>query len=50
MHHHSRNRERTLNLSILILSGSGKVPRVELHVLWCHSVNFFKFHSCERTP
>eukprot|EP00796_Vickermania_ingenoplastis_P012781 gene12780-gene10329 len=29
MHHHSRNRERTLNLSILILSGSGKVPRVE---------------------
>lgn len=29
MHHHWENRERTINLSILTLSGSGKVPRVE---------------------
>jgi hypothetical protein len=29
MHHHPPNQERALNLSILLVSGPGEVPRVE---------------------
>jgi hypothetical protein len=29
MHHHPKDQERALNLSILILSGPGEFPRVE---------------------
>ncbi|PKX88177.1 hypothetical protein P168DRAFT_245435 [Aspergillus campestris IBT 28561] len=50
MHHHPKDQERALNLSILILSGPGEFPRVELHALWCPSVNFFKFQPCDHTP
>ncbi|PWY62697.1 hypothetical protein BO70DRAFT_261451, partial [Aspergillus heteromorphus CBS 117.55] len=50
MHHHPKDQERALNLSILILSGPGEFPRVELHAWWCPSVNFFKFQPCDHTP
>ncbi|PKX99776.1 hypothetical protein P168DRAFT_245288 [Aspergillus campestris IBT 28561] len=49
MHHHPKDQERALNLSILILSGPVKLSR-RLHALWCPSVNFFKFQPCDHTP
>eukprot|EP00661_Eupelagonemidae_sp_cell13_P023297 gene23297-gene442 len=47
MHHHTMDRERALNLSILTLSV--KLSRI-LHALWRHPVNSFKFQPCECTP
>ncbi|KAF1343566.1 hypothetical protein EJ07DRAFT_148373 [Lizonia empirigonia] len=49
MHHHLKNQERALNLSILISSGPVKLSR-RLHAWWCPSVNFFKFQPCDHTP
>ncbi|PWY61599.1 hypothetical protein BO70DRAFT_304828 [Aspergillus heteromorphus CBS 117.55] len=49
MHHHPKDQERALNLSILILSGPVKLSR-RLHAWWCPSVNFFKFQPCDHTP
>ena len=46
---------KSLNLSILTMSGPGEFPRVvklsrRLHSWWCPSVNFFKFQPCDHTP
>ncbi|KAF1856634.1 hypothetical protein Lal_00043453 [Lupinus albus] len=46
---------RALSLSILTMSGPGKFPRVsqikpQAPLLWCPSVNSFKFQPCDHTP